>query len=216
MHVIPTLASRKQFFFDPERRERTRRALGLQDRYVVIYSGNLRGHWQVPEKLVEAFLAIRRVRPTARFLVLTQETDRRYIEPHLERGGVAAADVRMLSCPHAQVADHLCAADVGLLLRERHPVNEVAAPGKFAEYVLSGLPIIMTEGIGDFSEAMRATELACVLPDLADAGDWRERVQGFCTRDFTLGQRADFSRWAAERFAVEERAPELAALYRSV
>ena len=216
MHVIPTFASRKQFFFDPERRKGTRQALGLQARYVVISSVSLRGHWQVPEKLVEAFLTIRQVRPTARFLVLTQGTDRRYIEPHLERAGVAADDVRLLSCPHTQVVDHLCAADVGLLLRERHPVNEVAAPGTFAEYVLSGLPIIMTEGIGDFSEAMRDAEFACVLPDLADAGDWRERVQGFCARDFTPGQRADFSRWAAERFAVEERAPELAALYRSV
>jgi hypothetical protein len=112
--------------------------------------------------------------------------------------------------------DHLCAGDVGLLLRERHPMNEVAAPGKFAEYVLSGLPIVMTEGIGDFSAAVRDSELACVLPDLANEGDWRERIRRFCARDVTSGQRAAFAEWAAERFAVEAHVPRLAALYRTV
>lgn len=216
VHVIPTLASRKEFFFDPDRRERTRRALDLQDRYIVIYSGNLRGRWQVPEKLVEAYLAIRQVRPTASFLVLTQEADRHYLAAHLARAGVPAGDVRMLSCPHERVVDHLCAADVGLMLRERHPMNEVAAPGKFAEYVLSGLPIVMTDGIGDFSEPMRLSALACVLPDLNATNDVRARIQRFCRRDVGTEERVEFGRWAAERFAVERSTPRLAELYRTV
>jgi glycosyltransferase involved in cell wall biosynthesis len=216
VHVIPTLASRKEFSFDPDRRERTRLDLGLQDRFVVVYSGNLRGRWQVPEKLVEAFAAIRRVRPKAFFLVLAPEADHRFLEPLLARAGVSPDEARMLSCPHEQVVDHLCAGDVGLLLRERHPMNEVAAPGKFAEYVLSGLPIVMTEGIGDFSAPMQESELACVLPDLADADDCRERIQRFCSRDFDPGQRSAFAAWAAERFAVELSTQRLADLYRIV
>jgi len=215
VHVVPTGASRREFFFDAARRERARRELGLQDRYVVVYSGNLRGRWQVPEKLTEAFVTIRRTRPGAVFLVLSPESDRRHLTVHLDRAGVSAADVRLLSCPHDRVVDHLCAADVGLLLRERHPMNEVAAPGKFAEYALSGLPIVMTEGIGDFSAAMRDAPLACVLPDLA-AADVNERIQRFCARDFDVTQRAESSRWAAERFAVELAIPRIAALYRGV
>jgi hypothetical protein len=216
VHVIPTLASLKAFSFDPGRRERARRALGWQDRFVVVYSGNLRGSWQVPEKLVEAYLAIRQSRPTASFLVLTPEADRCYLESHLSRAGVPHGDVRMLSCPHEQVVDHLCAADVGLLLRDRHPMNEVAAPGKFAEYVLSGLPIVMTEGIGDFSARMRDAEFACVLPSLDDPDDVRERIQRFCARDITPEQRSTFGAWAAERFSVRLLIPRLAALYRTL
>ena len=216
VHVIPTLASRKEFFFDAGKRERTRAELGLGDRFVVAYSGNLRARWQVPEKLVEAFAAIRSVRPAAFFLVLTQEADRRHLEPLLGRAGLSGGDYRVLSCPHERVVDHLCAADVGLLLRERHPMNEVAAPGKFAEYVLSGLPLVMTEGIGDFSAPLRGSEFACVLPDLADEDDCRDRIQRFCARDFDPGQRSAFSRWAAERFAVESSTPRLADLYRTV
>jgi hypothetical protein len=216
VHVIPTLASRREFFFDAARRERTRHELGLEDRFVVVYSGNLRGRWQVPEKLVKAFMTIRAKRPGASFLVLTRAADRAFIQPHLDRAGIGPADVRMVPCPHARIVDHLCAGDVGLLLRERHPMNEVAAPGKFAEYVLSGLPIVMTEGIGDFSAEMGGAELACVLPDLADGDDWRARLRSFCGRDFTPAQRAAFAAWAAERFSVEKAIPGLAALYRTV
>lgn len=216
IHVIPTLASRREFGFDAGRREATRLTLGLKGRFVVVYSGNLRGRWQVPEKLVEAFVAIRQVRANACFLVLTPEADRRPIARLLEGAGVAPGDALLFSCPHEQVVDHLCAGDVGLLLRERHPMNEVAAPGKFAEYVLSGLPLVMTEGIGDFSEAMRDSEYACVLPGLDDRADVRERVQRFCARDFAPEQRAEFARWAGERFGVRRVTPQLAQLYRTV
>jgi glycosyltransferase involved in cell wall biosynthesis len=216
VHVIPTLASCKEFFFDVERRERTRRALGLQDRFVVLYSGNLRARWQVPEKLVEAFAAVRQVRPNACFLVLTQAADRVHLQPLLDRAGIAGGDVLMVTCPHGQVVDHLCAGDVGLLLRERHPMNEVAAPGKFAEYVLSGLPIVMTDGVGDFSAPMRESDLACILPGLDDQDDVQARIQHFCRRDVTAEQRSAFGAWAAERFAVELAVPRIADLYREV
>ncbi len=216
VHVMPTLASHREFFFDPDVRGRARRALGLEDRFVVVYSGNLRGRWQVPERLVEAFAFIRQARPSAFFLVLAPEGDRAKIEPHLRRAAVSPADHRVLSVAHGEIASYLCAADVGLLLRDRHPMNEAAAPGKFAEYVLSGLPIVMTEGIGDFSGPMRDSECACVLPDLADVEDVRRRIQRFCGRDFAPARRMEFAHWAAARFAVEGSAPRLAALYRTV
>jgi hypothetical protein len=216
VHVIPTLASRKEFYFDPDRRERTRRALNLQDRFVVVYSGNLRARWQVPEKIVEAFAFVREVRPTAFFLILAPAADHACLEPLLSQAGITSGEVRLLACPHGEVVNHLCAADVGLLLRDRHPMNEVAAPGKFAEYVLSGLPIVMTEGIGDFSAPLRESEFACVLQDLADADDCRDRIQRFCARDFAPEWRSAFSVWAAERFAVELSTPRLADLYRTV
>jgi len=216
VHAIATPASRKEFVFDPARRERTRAALDLQDRFVAVYAGTLRSAWQLPGKLVDAFACIREARPRAFFLVLTPDADRRHIEPHLQRAGIPPEDYRLRSCPHAEIVDHLCAADIGLLVRDRHPMNEVAAPGKLAEYALTGLPVVMTEGLGDFSEPMRASRLACVLPDVNDAGDMRERIRRFCVRDFGPRERAAFGAWAAARFATELGVPRIAALYRSV
>ncbi len=216
LHVITTLATRRDFFFDAGRRERTRRAEGLEGRYVVIYTGNLRGAWQRPDKLAQAFAAIRERRPDAFFLVLTPDSDRRHIEPHLAREGVAPADVRLRSAPHGEIVNFLNAADASLLLRDRHPMNEAAAPGKFGEYALCGLPIVMTEGIGDFSAQMRERPEACVLPDLEFGTEARARLAEFCARDWSPEERLGFSRWAGERFASELAIPRLAALYRGV
>lgn len=216
IHVFPSVASRERFAFDPARRERTRRALGLDGRLIVIYSGNLVGRWQVPDKLVEVFSIIRVGHPDACFVVLTPEDHWPLIRPHLDAAGLPAESYRLLACPHAEVVGYLCAADVGLLLRDRHPMNEVAAPGKFAEYVLCGLPIVMTDGIGDFSEAAKSTEWACVLPGLGDLAAHRGALQAFAGHRFDPDARAAFARWGAERFAIELYTPQLAALYRTL
>jgi glycosyltransferase involved in cell wall biosynthesis len=214
--VFPSVGDPNVFQFDPDKREALRRDLGLERRYVVVYSGNLGARWQLPDKLVEMFGLIRQIRPDAYFLILTPEKDRHLIEPHLKGARLSAADYGMHSCQHREVARYLCGGDVGLLLRDRHLMNEVAAPGKFSEYMLTGLPIIMTEGIGDFSAQMRDSEFACVLPGLDELHAQRQRIQAFCGSEFTAGQRARLSRWAAERFSTELRIPQLVALYRTV
>jgi hypothetical protein len=212
--VMPTFASRAEFFFDPARRARVRRATGLETRFVVVYSGNLRAAWQVPDRVVQVFTLIRETRPDAFLLALTPDGDR--IEPHLRAARIDSADYRIQSCPHDEILDHLCAADLGLLLRERHPMNQAAAPGKFGEYVLAGLPIVMTDGIGDFSDRMRDHPLACVLPDLRDIPDIQTRIRAFCSQPHGADAREAFSRWSGEHFTVEITVPMLAALYRSV
>ena len=95
-------------------------------------------------------------------------------------------------------------------------MNEVASPGKFAEYVLCGLPIIMTDGIGDYSAQMHGSALACILPDWSELGIAREAVQKFCRNDFSMAQRMAFSQWAAARFSMEALMPRLVDLYKTV
>jgi glycosyltransferase involved in cell wall biosynthesis len=47
------------------------------------------------------------------------------------------------------VPEYLAAGDLGLLLRDPHPVNRVASPVKFAEYLAAGLPVLVSPGVGD-------------------------------------------------------------------
>jgi glycosyltransferase involved in cell wall biosynthesis len=214
--VFPSVGDPSAFRFDPEQRAATRRRLGIDGRYVVVYSGNLGGRWQVPDKLVEVFAIIRRRRADAFFLVLTPEKDRPRIEPLIREAGISAADHFLGSCRHDEVAQYLCAGDVGLLLRDRHLMNEVAAPGKFSEYMLTGMPIVLTEGIGDFSDQMRDSTMACLLPDLHDLEAQAQRIQAFCDRPVTAAERTALSLWAAGRFSTDLRISQLASLYRSV
>ncbi len=53
--------------------------------------------------------------------------------------------------PANEVHDYLAAADYGLLIREESVTNEVSSPVKFAEYLAAGLPVIISNHIGDFS-----------------------------------------------------------------
>ena len=43
-------------------------------------------------------------------------------------------------------------ADYGILLREQSVTNLVASPTKFAEYLALGLPVLISENLGDYSE----------------------------------------------------------------
>jgi glycosyltransferase involved in cell wall biosynthesis len=49
----------------------------------------------------------------------------------------------------------LSQADVGLLIREKSVTNQVASPVKLAEYLACGLPVLISDEVGDYSEFVR-------------------------------------------------------------
>ncbi len=57
----------------------------------------------------------------------------------------------------------LAVSDLGLLLRERNSVNRVASPVKFAEYLASGLPVLVSPGVGDCPDIVRRDRVGYVL-----------------------------------------------------
>ena len=56
----------------------------------------------------------------------------------------------------SQVSKYLGVGNYGLLIREKSITNLVASPVKFAEYLACGLNVIISEGIGDYSEFVAA------------------------------------------------------------
>jgi len=67
-----------------------------------------------------------------------------------------------------EVHSYLQAADYGLLIREQSVTNKVSSPVKFAEYLAAGLPVIISENIGDYSAFV--TEKKCGM--LVGNTDW--------------------------------------------
>ncbi len=64
---------------------------------------------------------------------------------------------------HHEVRSMLLACDHGLLLRDPCITNRVASPTKFAEYLSAGLPVVISEGVGDLSGMVRQHGLGMVL-----------------------------------------------------
>ncbi len=66
--------------------------------------------------------------------------------------------------PAHDVPQWLRGCDAALLVREHTITNRVASPTKFAEYLACGLPVLISEGIGDFSAAVATEGLGVVCP----------------------------------------------------
>lgn len=69
---------------------------------------------------------------------------------------------------HKNVLAHLQCCDYGLLLREQSDTNLVASPVKFAEYLYSGLKVLISENLGDFSQFVRKHNCGYVINKRVD------------------------------------------------
>jgi glycosyltransferase involved in cell wall biosynthesis len=216
IRIFPTVVSSNGFYFDNLKREEIRREWRFEDRFVMVYSGNLATPWQLPKETVDLFCMIRKIRTEALFLILSPETEHKFILPHLHGAGLSVDDYQLRSVVYEKMPACLCAADIGVALREKHLMNEVASPGKVVEYLLTGLPIILTEAVGEYPKQLLGNDLALVLSDPKDMSALEPLVRSFCSRDFGIEQRLKFSQWAAKHFSLEAWASFLDELYHGI
>jgi glycosyltransferase involved in cell wall biosynthesis len=59
-------------------------------------------------------------------------------------------------------------ADYGILIRPNSITNSVASPVKFAEYLASGLQVLISDGIGDFSEFVVREKIGYLINNVVD------------------------------------------------
>jgi hypothetical protein len=115
----------------------------------------------MPSESLKLFLQIQRIEPQSHFLAMTTEPER--MTALTSEAGLPSERVSIVSVSHDEVPAYLAAADVGLLLREPSPVNAVASPVKFGEYLASGAAVIMSDNIGDYSDLARSEQVGLVL-----------------------------------------------------
>lgn len=211
--VVPCCVDDRRFAGAASERERVRRELGLADRFVVVYSGSLH-RWQMPELGLRMFRAIKAIEPSAHYLGLVTEPDR--MREVVAASGLTARDATVLRVDPPDMPAHLAAADVGLLLREDSPVNRVASPVKFAEYLAAGVPVIISEGVGDYSDLVAREQLGAVLGHDAGPETWASKIAPFFERcraePEPLRQRC--REIAASRLAWSVHVPAVTSLYR--
>jgi len=207
--VIPTCADAKLFRFDERLRQSIRRDLGLDKRLVVIYSGSMY-RWQLIDKIVEIARSLLESFSDLHVLCLT---------PHLAEAasslakGLPLGSYTLLHVPHAEMPGYLMAGDIGILIREDHPLNQVACPTKFAEYIMCGLPVFMTEGVGDLSPLVEKEKLGIVIKDLSGLGPCRESLIALLQEASSPDWKARCARIGREWFAWDRYAPLLRDIY---
>lgn len=159
--VIPCLLADDWLKPVEEDRGEIRRSLGFASSDVVIvYSGSTAG-WQSFAMICDFVRTALAARADLRFLFLTDESE-----------SLAAvmrefpSRVKRMSVPPVEVFRMLAACDYGLLLREASVTNRVASPTKLAEYLGAGLPVILSEGIGDYTAFVRENDAGFIADEL--------------------------------------------------
>ncbi|WP_222929742.1 glycosyltransferase [Synechococcus sp. SYN20] len=154
----------------------TRRELGFDDSTpVLVYAGSLGDQYCINEMLV-LFAAVKRRRADSKLLILSGS-------PEIACAALASkkslADATsILSVSSDDVPRYLACADLGLSLRRRSFSMEAVAPIKVGEYLLCGLPVIASKGIGDTN--VLSSEIAFLLEKM-DGTALERAAEWFCT-----------------------------------
>lgn len=144
--VIPcTLDSTLQINYNKEQALQIRNSLNVASNDILlVYSGSS-AQWQSFAKLEEYIATAFEQNPRINLLMLCKPgAEKQLTLKYPER--VMQAWVRP-----EEVPIYLSAADYGLLVREPSVTNKVSSPVKFAEYLAAGLPVILSNGVGDYS-----------------------------------------------------------------
>ncbi len=153
-YVFPTFVPDNKFDFNEENRKNIRKGLDFRDTDIVIlYSGSL-----VKFQNVETILSAFRLssNPNLKMLILTKDKE---IKPLVEKYGLATDRIRIKSMVYEDIEKYYHAADFGILIRDNTNTNKSAAPTKFAEYVNSGLSLIINSIDADYVRIFKEKKL---------------------------------------------------------
>lgn len=147
MLVVPCAADEQRFGFDAQLRAVERRRLGLDGLSVLVYAGALGPAWHGASDFMRLVSHALRADDRRAFLCVTP--DAAYAATLAAANAVPDERCLITSASHGGVPGLMMAADIGLLVRPVSPVNAVACPTKLAEYLVSGLVLLYSPGIGD-------------------------------------------------------------------
>ena len=164
--LYPCLSDSSKFYMSQQIRLDIRKNLNISNQTILLlYSGGLSAvnTYHITEEMFCFFDAMINVSRNLKFLILTKD---KYDLPGILKNHPGLENMLIFyNAENEKIFEFLNAADFGVLFRENTIMNNVASPSKFAEYILCGLPVIISEGVGDFSKFTVDQNLGQVLSD---------------------------------------------------
>ncbi len=145
--VIPSTASNVPQLMPAKSIAELKQRVGFTTKQVILCFSGGNGAWNNPQEHNNWFLQYLTADSNHALLFLTPpgayiaELERRFPE-----------QIKQLWVNPKDVSTYLQLADYGLLLRSNQVTNQVASPVKFAEYLVAGLPVIVSPVIADFAK----------------------------------------------------------------
>jgi glycosyltransferase involved in cell wall biosynthesis len=138
------------------------------DETVIAYSGTTAPYQHIEDLTIPFIKKLMDRDAKIKLMILTPELEK--FKTILLAAGIVN-NVILESFPQKDVAAALTAADIGVLIRKTTLVNTVANPVKVAEYLASGLALIVEYGIGGISQSLYDTSVAKGISISKDGAD---------------------------------------------
>ncbi|MBC6607171.1 glycosyltransferase [Hymenobacter sp. BT188] len=153
--TVPCSVDVAAFGFDETKRRRVRHQLSFAlDAPVGIYVGKF-GDIYYDSEAFDLFKATaNHFGPAFRLIILTPNAQSE-VRAKLAKVGLTETQVFVTKAPHTDVPGYLSAADFAFAPIKPAPCRLFCSPIKVGEYWAAGLPVLLTEGVGDDSAIIR-------------------------------------------------------------
>lgn len=161
------------FRFQEQDRNLIREQLNWKNATVGVFSGKYGGLYYNDE----AFLIYQKcfeLIPNFRLIILSPQPEQA-ITNQLVKHGIDLEKVYIASVQHHQVPKYLSAADFAFATIKSYPSAKYCSPVKIGEYWANGLPVLLTEGVGDDSDIIKA-EGGGALFNLTQTGSLEQAI----------------------------------------
>lgn len=122
------------------------------------------GTWYMLDEMLAFFVAVRRLQPDARMLIVNknqQDEIRRLVE----RVGVNPGAVEIVASNRADMPTYIGRMDAGLALIHPFFSKIASAPTKLAEYLGCGVPVVGNAGCGDMVQIIEEDGVGVAMAD---------------------------------------------------
>lgn len=199
--LLPAPFEPSQFSFNANQRDRIRSELGVESKWVLVYSGSVSLSWQRFECVCQLVQRLRAAGQPAVLLALVHADGHSTAQQLIAQHGLQSSAV-LRAVPPREMGAWLSAADVGLFLRHNHIMNRVVTSAKLGEYLAAGLPLITTWGCPYFRPFADTHSAALALPDSLEwPKDFQAQLEILVAKGKDRAWRAQFSGAFQDAFA---------------
>jgi glycosyltransferase involved in cell wall biosynthesis len=166
--VIPCCADTNNFLITtPQKKQAARSHLMISDdTFVVSYLGSL-GTWYMIDEMLKFFAKVRKARPGALFLIISNSNPEIIIEK-LSRHDLNEKDVKIINVPYTDVAKNMYASDISISFIRPVYSKIASSPVKIGEILSMGIPMI-ANNLGDSGLFIQDHDLGTMLENMDDA-----------------------------------------------
>ncbi len=133
----------------------------IENSLVLIYSGKLDRPWHKSDFVFSLVSSLLHINSRIFFFCFTPDIGR--AEILIKKYQISEDNFLLKYEENENLNSYYNGADLGLMLRDDIPTNNVASPTKLPEYLLSGLPVIISKNLGDYTEFVEKNELGFIV-----------------------------------------------------